>query len=409
MSYYGISVVITILVTALTAFYLLYRAKELNLGILFSITAGSIVLGFSFNPAVKFMLLSLSESININKKILLVLSLLVVLLIFLIFICILSMVISIVIPKKFSSIDCGIYIDKFFSSVKNVTEGFFKKPAAEYGNPSILMQDNVKNEYNLENKLKKPVDTNQIIDTMGIENCENGISSLEISGGFENIVAETAVTIAAVAEPVVVNDFNVSEQADNFEIGSTGTDEGNVTETDMVKADIAEADMSESHAEETDDGSLKIAEQVETLTTAAVDIVSHEELIDGIKLSDNDGSESDRIEDTIEDIYDITIDSVSQLETEKTDEVEMTAWSLVEKAFESKDRARKDQALEYYLQALSHGPDKEMIFWIVLDVCALYKQLGLTELAQSILEGIVERYGSVIRPDIKEEIIKNLK
>ncbi len=395
MSYYGFSVVITILVTALTAFYLLYRAKELNLGILFSITAGSIVLGFSFNPAVKFMLLSLGESININKKILLVLSLLVVLLIFLIFICILSMVISIVIPKKFSSIDCGIYIDKFFSGIKNVTDGFFKKPAAEYGNTSILMQDNVKNEYNLENKLKKPVDTNQIIDTMGIENSENGISLLGISGDFENIAAETAGTIAAVAELDVVNDFNASEQADNFEIGSTGADEDNVTETDMAG----------SHAEETDDSSLQIAEQIETLTAAAVDIVSHEELIDEIKLSDNDGSESDRIED----IYDITIDTVSQLETEKTGEVEITAWSLVEKAFESKDRGRKDQALEYYLQALSHGPDKEMIFWIVLDVCALYKQLGLTELAQSILEGIVEKYGSVIRPDIKEEIIKNLK
>ncbi len=369
MSYYWISVVITILVTAVTAFYLLYRAKELNLGILFSITAGSIVLGFSFNPAFTFLLKALSESININKKIALVMSLIFVLFIFLLFICIISMIISMVIPKKFSSIDCGIYIDKFFSNIKNVKMGFFNRPAAEYGNSSILVQENVKDEYNLENNLKKPVDTKQIIDTMGIENSENGSFPLENSGN-NDFTAEAVQAAAAVAEPDMVNAADAYEETGSLEDGSADSDEA-----DVIDTDIAEAAVPESDIEEADDTGSQIWEQVENSTTIASEIVEPEEIADEIP----------------------------------SGEVEITARSLVDKAFESKEQGRKEQAAEYYLQALSHDPGREMIFWIVLDVCALYKQLGLTELAQNILEGIVEIYGSVIKPDIKEEIIKNLK
>ena len=398
MSYYWISVVITILVTALTAFYLLYRSKELNLGILFSITAGSIVLGFSFNPAFTFMLKALSESININKKIALILSLIVVLFIFLLFICIISMIISIAIPKKFSSIDCGIYIDRFFSNIKNMKVGFFNKPAAECGNSSIIMQENVKDEYNLENKLKKPVDTKQIIDTMGIENSENGSFLLENSGNCNNLVdevVETAEAVTAVAEPDKANAAGAVEEIGSFEDCSTVSEEADVTDTDIAQTAVLEQALpepvmpvwaaSESAMEETGDTGPQITEQVENETTITPDIANHEEIVEEIR----------EIEYIIEEV--------------QSNQVEINARSLVDKAFESKGRGRKEQAAEYYLQALSHQPDREMIFWIVLDVCALYKQLGLTELAKSILEGTVERYGSVIKPDIKEEIIKNLK
>lgn len=146
MSYYGVSVLITILITSLVAFYLLYKAKELNLGIVISISIGSIILGFTFYPAFRTLLKLLSDNININKKVASIITLITILFVFLLFVLIVSFIISISIPKKIASIDCCVVID----SIKNKFIGFFGKIVSS-------MKEMVKNVYNTINKLKKPV------------------------------------------------------------------------------------------------------------------------------------------------------------------------------------------------------------------------------------------------------------
>ncbi len=420
MTYYGISVIATILVTSVIAFYLLYKAKELNLGILLSITSGSIVLGFSFSPAFKFIMELLSDSANFDKKVALILSLIVELLIFLFFICILSLVISIVIPRKFSTIDCGIYVDKFFGSIKNTTLNTFKKTSVIPEKSITLLRENVKNTYNLKNKLKKPVDTNQIIDTMGLEKNENGVATQDTSDSFTNLIAfiepngqevsdkteaihtseeiQAADTVAAAVETDVVDIFNVSVDNEHSPVEFEGSETESEELSDEPEADVESLTVEfEPHNEEksVEHGSYGEVDIIESQTAEIFDIADEKkpdaDVIPEVHM------ENDKIEDT----NGMTEDNINNTEN--------NAQSLVAKAFESKDKGRRAEAVEYYMKALQHDPDREMLFWIVLDVCTLYKQLGLAPLAQSILEGIVEKYEAVIKPEIKEEIIKNLK
>ena len=466
MTYYGISVIITILVTSVIAFYLLYKAKELNLGILISITAGSIVLGFSFSPAFKFIMELLSDNVNLDKKVALILSLIVELLIFLFFISILSLVISIVIPKKFSSIDCGIYIDKFFGSIKNTTSNVLKKMSAIPEKTIPLLKENVKNTYNLKNKLKKPVDTNQIIDTMGLEKNENGVTLQDTSDSFTNLIAfiepnrqevsdnteaihtseesQAAYTVAAAAETGVVDIFDVSADNEHRPVEFEGSETENKELSEEPKTESKELseepeteskELSEEPEIENGELSEDTEAKFEIENNSIADAPEAEDLSVEFEPHNEEKSvehrsyeEADIIESQTAEIFDITdekkpdadvipevykkIDKIEDTNGMTGDTISITetsVQSLVVKAFEAKDKGRRDEAVEYYMKALQHNPDKEMLFWIVLDVCTLYKQLGLAALAQGILEGIVEQYEAVIKPEIKEEIIKNLK
>ncbi len=440
MSYYGISVIVTVLLTSLIAFYLLYKAKELNLGILISITTGSIVLGFSFSPAFKFLLRLLSESISINRKLALVLALFIVLFVFLIFICVLSLIISIAIPKKFSSIDCGVYIDKFFSATRHFIAGIPSRLRSFASKSLTVLKNTVKNTYILKNKLKKPVDTIQIIDKMGIEKSENGISpqpSSDLTGFSEEI--ETAGYVAAVVQPEVEQAVVLFEEVEAPYDGEAAD------EADMEKVVAAQAEKEmpleeecnpaleelpfEGEAAQVEDSEgipEEPSEHVEMLDDSTGESL-HEsgDLIDEIGPGDGENLELLQNEHAVygealaaSEAQNEEAAVVAQEQDHSTEQVllqetvvetELSAGSLVMKAFESKDRGRKDTAVEYYLKALEQRPDREMIFWIVLDVCTLYKQLGLMELARNILEGMVDKYGTIIQPEIKEEIINNLK
>lgn len=447
MSYYGISVAITVIVTSLIAFYLLYKAKELNLGILISISIGSLILGFSFNPAFKAVLNLLSDSVSLNKQLALIITLLVELFVFLLLICILSLVISIAIPKRFSSIDCGAVIDRFLLIIKTNISSFIHKISVFTGGFFHRMKDMLLFVYNLKNKLKKPVDTKQIIDTMGIEKNENGIFEHKENNtdSFAGILAfmephnvnrlETVDLREAVEE--VTEAVAVSTEADIEDIiGKSDLDQkyqnivamaySEVIVTEDEEQDVVETSTSELLAESEDIGVTEILDTIQDSgitesdnlsldnntienTTIALDTeaevtvsVNEEETTDETEIISNIHIESANTKGVVEQfVYDT--DDWSE------DIAEVNADSLVMKAFECKDNGRKDQAVEYYMEALQRDPDRDMIFWIVLDVCTLYKQMGLNDLAQMILEGMVQKYGSIIQPEMKQEIMKNLK
>jgi len=460
MSNYGISVLIIILVTSLVAFYLLYKAKELNLGIVISVSIGSIILGFTFSPALKTVLKLLSENISINKKMALVISLLIVLFIFLLFILIVSFIISICIPKKLASIDCCVVIDRLASkikikngiiSIKDKFTGYFRKIVSK-------MKEIVKNVYNPINKLKKPVDTKQIIDTMGIEKNENGIikekniDSVDIPDTFANLIGfmepwrevadvkQDSSTDAAILDQTIeansvydnlvagayqeivatqITDIKTDKVDKNvFNDLSEIIVEGKVTESELAEIDVVENKLSEIDVVESELPEIDIVEnelsEIDVVESelAEIDIVENE--LSEIDIVESELKEIDIVENELAEI-DVVENELSQIgtvEAERSQALlidENDAKSFVLKAFESKDAGRKEVAIEYYIEALQHEPNNEMIFWIVLDVCALYKQLGLSELAKNILEGLVREYGAAIQPEVKMEIMNYLK
>ncbi len=91
------------------------------------------------------------------------------------------------------------------------------------------------------------------------------------------------------------------------------------------------------------------------------------------------------------------------LENEITDISE-----FIEEAFRLKEQGDLEGAALYYMYVLDRKPSKQLIFWIVLDICVLYKELGQKTLAKDILSGYTEKYSDVMNYDVKTEIEKNL-
>lgn len=464
MYYYGISVVITILLTSMMAFYLLYKARELNLGVVISISIGSVVLGFTFSPVYKGLMYLLSENISLNKKIALVISIFIVLVIFLLFILIISVVISFCIPKKFSSIDCCVIIDGIIAKMnikadlKNIKEKvnvFTQKLIGK-------MKDLVKNVYTLKNKLKKPVDTKQIIDTMGIEKSENSISDgadlntdsikdtapfgdlmnfmepgreLQEQGGLPEPQASEIepefneivyAELAAAFEEEAENEISIEEMELEDELIHEETSDQDIGDSPETEIQIPErADEEAEYAGDAGiDNELSAADDLNRLDTAEQELAGYEtpEAEETAQEAENEADEAENGLSVADDLNGFDTEDQELIENEipqfaaaheagnKADEDEFNkAEDYVLKAFECKDEDNKVEAVEYYMKAMQHQPDNEMVFWIVLDVCALYKQLGLSDLAQIILEGLVNEYGAAIQPEIKEEIMKNLK
>lgn len=405
MPNYGFFVFITILVTSLVSFYLLYKAKELNLGIVISISIGSIILGFSFSPAFNAILKLLSENINVNKIIALIISLLTVIVVFLLLILIVSFIISICMPKKLASIDCCLVVDRLISkmrnkygniSIKDNLTKFLKKIASE-------MQYIVKNVYNSIIKLKKPVDTNQIIDTIGIEKNQNNNlkqKSIDTIDTPDSVAFANLIGFMEPSREVVCENQDSPIDANNIE--QTIADNNSTYDNLEVAAyqDIVTAEISDNKINEVDENifnnlSESIVEDQEVRREEVEDL-------NQILLSD----ENDAVEFVIDDDVADNIEYDEEI-AESGNVIDDD--SLVLKAFISKDAGKKEVAIEYYIEALQHEPNNEMVFWIVLDICALYKQLGLSELAKSILEGLVSEYGAVIQPEVKMEIMNSLK
>jgi predicted negative regulator of RcsB-dependent stress response len=358
MDYYGISALITILVTSITAFYLLYKLKELNLGIVISVSGGSIILGFSFYPAFNTFLRLLDNNSNIDKKLMLIISILAILLIFLITILIISIIITIAIPKRIVAIDCCIIIDDIKGKIQ----------------------------------LKKSFDTSQIIDTMGVEKGENlPLADNEaIDEDTQNIVSTYDGLVIAAYEETVYTDVSETDESE-----LSGFDNPiEAIDTAMQEASVIIEKDTADKAEDTLDTGCITAEFI----NADDDTASGDTETAGQQIAELSGIET--VEEASEEIPLAATQNNNNIFGEN---------NLVLKAFESKASGRREEAIKYYTKALQTEKNSEMLFWIVLDICALYKQLGLNDLAGIILDGIVSEYGAIIKPGIKAEIMNNLK
>lgn len=97
-----------------------------------------------------------------------------------------------------------------------------------------------------------------------------------------------------------------------------------------------------------------------------------------------------------------------QPQGESTDELRLSVEEYVDEAFRLKSAGDLEGAILYYMYALDAKPEKELVFWIVVDICSLYKTLGQTALAKDILESYVSSYSDLMEDAVRLEIERNL-
>lgn len=247
------------------------------------------------------------------------------------------------------------------------------------------------------NILEKSVDSEQNTDKMGVETVNDGESFPEekySSDTIENeqieypdlVIPENVKTENDITEKYepVNEDFEIS--IDYFEQGETkrfahadGEIGQHVQEIGMVEEDqdlVTEEDLPVLDIEDT---LSEITVEEETLT--------NEEIVG---------------EDEVTEVVEIDMQGfIKENAGQSIDE-------YVNEAFRLKESGDLEGAIIYYMYALDKKPDNDLVFWIILDTCVLYKELGQTQLAKEILESYVAGYGNLMDESIMAEIEKNL-
>jgi hypothetical protein len=86
----------------------------------------------------------------------------------------------------------------------------------------------------------------------------------------------------------------------------------------------------------------------------------------------------------------------------------MTIEECIDEAYRLRELGDLEGSIIYYMYALDKNPQKDLTFWIILDICVMYKSLGQQSLALDILNSYYDIYGDTMGNDIREEIQRNL-
>lgn len=82
--------------------------------------------------------------------------------------------------------------------------------------------------------------------------------------------------------------------------------------------------------------------------------------------------------------------------------------NLIEHAFKLKESGELEEAVRYYMYALNRNLDKDLAYWVLLDICALYKILGHSKVALDILKNYATENENVLDESLRDEIERNL-
>jgi hypothetical protein len=221
---------------------------------------------------------------------------------------------------------------------------------------------------------------------------EEEMETSELDGDESEAVAQEEVIIEEIAEseieePETEEEIAITEE--EMEIPESGGDESEaVAQEEVIIEEIAESEIEEPETEE-------IAITEEEMETSELDGDEIEEnLIDSsLTIHISDETNADTINDAL---VDNTLEEVNAVDR------------LIEEAFLLKASGDLEGAITNYMYALEHDIEDQVVFWLVLDICVLYKQLGKSDLAKDILESYVTDYGSIMNEDVKAQIISSL-
>ena len=138
-------------------------------------------------------------------------------------------------------------------------------------------------------------------------------------------------------------------------------------------------------------------------STENIDKMRLEILEQGEALPDDNAENTELIKEASHPITECVPEEVSLKAAEN-----LSVNDCVDEAFRLKELGDLEGAILYYMYALDRKPDKELVFWVVLDICVLYKSLGQIDFAHEMLSGYVGSYSDVMDSSIREEIERNL-
>lgn len=102
------------------------------------------------------------------------------------------------------------------------------------------------------------------------------------------------------------------------------------------------------------------------------------------------------------------IDKMGLEEFEQDISMRLSIEECVEEAFRLKSEGDFEGAILYFMYALDKKPGPDLTFWIVLDICVLYKLSGQVEFAKDVLSSYFDIYGNYMDAGTREEIERNL-
>jgi len=128
----------------------------------------------------------------------------------------------------------------------------------------------------------------------------------------------------------------------------------------------------------------------------------------------NTGSNIDVNAQQAENNLEKSVDSVEnidkmRLETfEQDNSSHLNLEDCVDEAFRLKGQGDCEGAILYFMYALDRKPGKDLTFWIVLDMCVLYKSIGQVDFARDMLSTYFDSYNGFMDDRVRDEIESNL-
>lgn len=118
------------------------------------------------------------------------------------------------------------------------------------------------------------------------------------------------------------------------------------------------------------------------------------------------GENTEKNVDTSDNIDKMGLDTVT--DSIELSPVQLSLEELLDRAFLLKLEGRELEAASLYIDALDMKPDTEVAFWIVLDICVIYKNFGQAELAAEILQAYMDEFDDLLGNEVKEQIMQSL-
>jgi len=123
----------------------------------------------------------------------------------------------------------------------------------------------------------------------------------------------------------------------------------------------------------------------------------------------NNPENRDSVENNLEKSVD-TVEIIDKMGIENNahDSINMTIYECIDEAFRLKEQGDLEGSVINFMHALDKNPDRSLVFWIVIEICVLYRDLGQNELAYELLNSYYDAFGDIMDEAVRSEIENNL-
>jgi tetratricopeptide (TPR) repeat protein len=426
--YTVVVVAIVVIISSIVLLYSLLRNNILNIKLILTASLSSIAISLMFPMILNLVVNVFSFGMGIA------IAFLITTILYAVFVFLITILISkFLLDKNIQMISdslnnnrIGILLNKVAATLHNLTyklkNNVLKQGRKRVGTDEVYLPEAelIADIIQEKNILEKPVDSEQNIDTMGIEN----ISYFEINQEIDDTNAlENNLEDISADNDTLINEDNIlaAENVDEneFEVDIDYFTEDNINDQivepdeDNILIDIEKHDILIEHYEQESnesmtndemnilDATLNKQEQGVSVIEGKVDSIEIDyEKVQGLEVQVEYSTDSEA--NSVE--INIDKDEVSKIEAAKEPDIS----EYIEKAFALKENGDSEGAVLNYMYALDKNKDRDLVFWIVLDICVLYKSMGQIELAKEILESYISNYGDLMDSSVRLEIERNL-